>query len=128
MSIADFSSYFYESHNMGDYMHFRLKGKECIEASLHFIAKAVVETEESGLFKILYEEEFVGQAQTMELVKISEYIINIQIEKKSKLKVAYVNLVENKMENDFFEDFLNNRGFNLKIFDNNTDAIEWLRS
>ena len=126
MGKIDFEAYHYECHNKGNYLHFKIKGEECLEASIHFIGKAVLETQNHGIFKILYEEEFRGSALTIDLIQISEYIMKFKFEKNHKLKVAYVNLVNDKMGVDFFEDFLNNRGFNLKIFDNNKEAIQWL--
>lgn len=127
MGKVDLTKYSFQSINKGDYLHFIAEGKENFEASIHFIKRAMEEILASGLRKALYEESFEGTVITNELVKIGEFLLQLPRSSGYKIKVAYLNHCPEKNDQiELFENFLVNRGFNIKIFSDKAEALEWL--
>lgn len=78
--------------------------------------------------KVLVDvQELEGHLKTMEAYELPAFIFPKIRDKSIIEKSAIVDLEESRGYYSFFENVSVNRGFNLRIFSNIKDAVEWLR-
>ncbi len=112
-----------------DYIHIKLKGlfqdvgidKEIINV----FSKIVESAMKYDCYRILLDAtELNYEIDNIERYKIGEYIANVY--KKNQIRIACLRCLN--MKDDFTEIVATNRGAYFKFFNNEKEAINWLKN
>ena len=107
------------------YLHVILRGQRTPE-TVKAMAEAIYNScKEHGCFKVLADSrELKGQLGVVDLYYIPSEIPNDPMARR--IRLASLDLEENREAWAFFETVFRNAGYQLKIFTDPDDAIRWL--
>ena len=96
-----------------------------LSVSKKFWAQVHTKAVETGITKILVEEDFPNQVSTTEMFETGKFIAKIF---GPKMKIAHVDKHLSDMElNKFAENVAVNRSLFGRVFNNRSDAEKWLK-
>ena len=112
-----------------DYIHIKLKGifqdVEIDKEIINVFSKIIESSMKYDCFRILLDATDLNyEIDNIERYKIGEYIANVY--KKDHIRIACLRSLN--IKDDFTEIVATNRGAYFKFFNNETEAINWLKN
>lgn len=105
-----------------------LGGVRTPETLMAAAAKTTAYCREHGYSLLVIDlRKMSGELDTLETFEIAGHSIPTQTDARDLVRSAILDLTENIERIRFFETVAVNRGFNVKIFDDENKAFEWLR-
>ncbi len=108
-----------------DYLRFHVTGTDSLQFSIDYFSAVARECKQRGYAKALIVEELHGQLSNKDMYSLCEKFPDILY----GIQVAFVDLDPDHLhENSFGETVAFNRGCNVRVFENEGDAVTWLTS
>jgi hypothetical protein len=108
-----------------EYLKVSIRGEQNLENNSCVVSTIVDSCVEKGLKKVLIDiTEFKGQPGTFADFEVANLVVTEWQLVLNKAAVVY--LPENERFTSFFEITVQNRGFNLRSFLNEREAVGWL--
>jgi hypothetical protein len=109
------------------YLFVQVTGIRTLETVLAAGKEVILACDEQGYNRVLVDvQEMTGELTTFEVYDLGTGDLK-EFRRPGQLKMAILDLEENRSRFRFFETVFHNRGYNLRIFSNMDEAIKWLR-
>ena len=110
-----------------DILHIRAMGTRTYDSLMAIVADVMASCREQDTHKVLVDvREMKGMLSTWQALKLVTTGFSTLRDVRILHKAAIVDLAENRERYRFLETVANNRGYNLRVFENTDEAIEWL--
>ncbi len=105
------------------YLLFHVTGSDSLEYSTEYFSSIAQECKQKDYKKALVIEELEGQLSTVDMFELGKRLSKIM----SGIWVAFIDLVpEHHQENRFAENVAVNRGGTARVFQDRSEAENWL--
>lgn len=112
---------------MNDFLVAALGGVRTPETLMAAAAQTTAHCREHGYSRVVIDlREMSGGLDTLETFEVAGHAIPTQTGARDLVRSAILDLTENIERIRFFETVAVNRGFNVKVFDDEEKAVEWL--
>lgn len=115
------NSFIVEEHS--DYLVFRIEGQDSFQYSLDYWKEIADICKQKNIFKILVIESLIGQISISEMYELCEKLSLLVL----GIDIAFIDKDKTHASDNLFgETVARNRGVNIRDFDTETDALDWL--